>query len=80
MRATKFYNSRVKHEHFLPRDYVMRKLEVSQSQSVGKQSPKWKEPYRIKKKVAPSTYTLETLDGKTIPRSWNISNLRKFYR
>ncbi|KAK9120857.1 hypothetical protein Syun_018474 [Stephania yunnanensis] len=78
-RAARFDNSRVKKKFFQPKEYVMRKAEISQPISVGKFSPKWEGPYKVCKKVASGAYKLETLDGKEIPQSWNISNLRKFY-
>ncbi|GAA0146331.1 hypothetical protein LIER_06315 [Lithospermum erythrorhizon] len=36
-------------------------------------------PYRMKKVVGPSTYELEDLDGKSVPRTWHPSKLCKYY-
>ena len=47
--------------------------------SWGKLSPNWKGPYWVTSVAGTGTYWLKDLDGVVIPRSWNISNLRKYY-
>ncbi|XP_027178134.1 uncharacterized protein LOC113777298 [Coffea eugenioides] len=42
-----YYNTRVRHLQFRPRDLVLRKNSVSRSEPHGKLSPKWEGPYRI---------------------------------
>ncbi|KAK2999057.1 hypothetical protein RJ639_024268 [Escallonia herrerae] len=62
-------------------DLVLRKLEVSDPKAaVGKLSPNWEEPYKISKVLRPGAYSLETLSGEAIPRTWNADNLRKYYQ
>jgi len=43
-----------------------------------KLSPKWTGPFRVVKVLGNEAYRLETLEGGTIPRTWNEANL-KFY-
>ena len=43
-----------------------------------KLSPKWIGPFIVTKAKGNGSYNLETLEGSTIPRSWNAANL-KFY-
>jgi len=43
-----------------------------------KLSPKWTGPFRVTKELGNKAYKLETLEGGTIPRTWNGANL-KFY-
>ncbi|RRT79364.1 hypothetical protein B296_00019079, partial [Ensete ventricosum] len=39
----------------------------------------WKGLYWVINVVQDQTYTLATMKGKLLPRTWHISNLRKFY-
>ncbi|RDX69003.1 hypothetical protein CR513_51942, partial [Mucuna pruriens] len=41
-----------------------------------KLTPKWEGPFRVRKEVGRGAYSLETLKGKEIPRTWNASSLR----
>ncbi|CAD5168056.1 unnamed protein product [Musa acuminata subsp. malaccensis] len=45
----------------------------------GKLTPNWEGPYRVYNVVREETYRLETMGGSPLPRSWNASNLRRFY-
>ena len=49
------------------KDLVLRKAQLIQMDN--KLAPKWTGPYRIKEVVGGGVYTLETLDGKEIPRT-----------
>ncbi|GKV07060.1 hypothetical protein SLEP1_g18868 [Rubroshorea leprosula] len=39
----------------------------------------WEGPYTVVKVPHPSPYIFQDVDGKRIPRVWNINNLKKFY-
>ncbi|GAA0149201.1 hypothetical protein LIER_08439 [Lithospermum erythrorhizon] len=52
---------------------------ASQPREQSKLSHKWEGPYRVKKVVGQSTYELEELDGKAVPRTWHASKLCKYY-
>ncbi|KAK3019219.1 hypothetical protein RJ639_004873 [Escallonia herrerae] len=62
-------------------DLVLRKLGFSDPKAaVGKLSPNWEGPYKISKVLRPGAYSLETLSGEAIPRTWNADNLRRYYQ
>ncbi|KAK3006034.1 hypothetical protein RJ639_016313 [Escallonia herrerae] len=80
-RVARFYNRRVRMRIFRVGDLVLRKLGVSNPKAaVGKLSPNWEGPYKISKVLRPGTYSLETLSGEAIPRTWNADNLRRYYQ
>ncbi|KAK3007251.1 hypothetical protein RJ639_016151 [Escallonia herrerae] len=61
-------------------DLVLRRVEASTPRdAIGKLSPNWEGPYRVTKYGGPGSYHLEHLDGKSIPRTWNATNLRRYY-
>ncbi|RZS14768.1 hypothetical protein BHM03_00046503, partial [Ensete ventricosum] len=37
----------------------------------------WEGPYRVTQVVRDGTYTLSIMEGKTLPRTWHVSNLKK---
>ncbi|RZS16409.1 hypothetical protein BHM03_00048393, partial [Ensete ventricosum] len=45
----------------------------------GKLTSNWEDPYRVVEVTGDETYTLATMEGRVLPRTWHISNLRKFY-
>ncbi|RWW36369.1 hypothetical protein BHE74_00058612 [Ensete ventricosum] len=45
----------------------------------GKLAPNWEGPYRVIDAIRDGTYTLATMEGRVLPRTWHIINLRKFY-
>ncbi|RRT45918.1 hypothetical protein B296_00021518 [Ensete ventricosum] len=61
-------------------DLVLRRVEVSDpGRTRGKLTPRWEESYRITQVVRDGTYTLSIMKGKTLPRTWHVSNLKKLY-
>ncbi|KAK3005272.1 hypothetical protein RJ639_016459 [Escallonia herrerae] len=80
-RVARFYNRRVRMRIFRVGDLALRKLGVSNPKAaVGKLSPNWEGPYKISKVLRPGAYSLETLSGEAIPRTWNADNLRRYYQ
>ncbi|GAA0163642.1 hypothetical protein LIER_19456 [Lithospermum erythrorhizon] len=73
------YNRRVKNRQFCIGDLVLQLCSASQPKEQSKLSPKWEGPYRVKKVIRPSTYELEVLDGKVVPRTWHTSKLCRYY-
>lgn len=56
---------------------MCRKLEVTGSNDErGKLSSNWKDSVKDREDLDNGAYRLETLDGKLIPRTWNMDNLR----
>ena len=39
----------------------------------------WEGPYRVTFIAGARAYYLEDLDKRSLPRSWNVHNLKKFY-
>ncbi|RRT79982.1 hypothetical protein B296_00022160 [Ensete ventricosum] len=61
-------------------DLVVRKAEISDpGHSHRKLVPRWEGLYHVLRVVRDGTYTLMTMEGKTLPRTWHMSNLKKFY-
>ena len=74
------YDVNVKLRPLSPGDLVMRKiLGSAKNPSWGKLGPNWEGPYRITSVVGIGAYYLEDLDEKTVPRPWNVNNLRRYY-
>jgi len=70
------HNSKLKPRQFQVADLVMRKAHPYQLEN--KLSPMWTGPFRVTEALGNGAYRLETLEGGTIPRTWNATNL-KFY-
>ena len=70
------YNSKLRPRQFQVADLVMRKAYLYHLEN--KLSAKWTDPLRITEALGNGAYRLETLEGGTIPRTWNATNL-KFY-
>ncbi|KAL0294165.1 UNVERIFIED_CONTAM: hypothetical protein Sradi_6900600 [Sesamum radiatum] len=73
----KAYNAQVRQKNFQIGDLVWRRSDVHGN--IGKLDAKWEGPYRVIEAIGNATYKLEKPDGKEIPRTWNASNLKKFY-
>ncbi|RRT32249.1 hypothetical protein B296_00053383, partial [Ensete ventricosum] len=43
----------------------------------GKLAPNWEGPYRVVEVIRDGTYTLATMKGRVLPRTWHITNLQK---
>ena len=59
-------------------DLVLHKVMVPEL-GVGKLGPNWEGPYRVMKTLGGGAYELGTLEGKQVPRAWNVVNLRRYY-
>nr|GEX87130.1 reverse transcriptase domain-containing protein [Tanacetum cinerariifolium] len=75
----KYYNSKVRNTSFKPGDLVCRKNNASQAEDTWKLGPKWEGPYEVTEALGKGAYKLGGRDGKKLPRTWNISNLKKCY-
>lgn len=72
------YNAKVRHTQLAPGDLVLRRNEASRVEGQRKFYPAWEGPYRVQEAHRSGSYKLTTLDGMPIPRTWHISNLRRF--
>ncbi|GJV06997.1 reverse transcriptase domain-containing protein [Tanacetum coccineum] len=75
----KYYNSKVRSMSFKPGDLVYRNNEASRAEDTGKLGPKWEGPYEVTEALGKEAYKLRDRDGNQLPRTWNISNLKKCY-
>ncbi|KAJ0565999.1 putative nucleotidyltransferase, Ribonuclease H [Helianthus annuus] len=74
-----YYNTRMKKLNIVPGDLVLRANEASLQENTGKLGPNWEGPYRVTWANGKGTCKLETLEGKEVPRTWNLMHLRKYY-
>jgi len=70
------YNSKLRPRQLQVADLVMRKAHPYLLEN--KLSSNWIGPFRVTEALGNRAYKLETLEGGTIPRTWNRANL-KFY-
>ncbi|XP_065033898.1 uncharacterized protein LOC135666260 [Musa acuminata AAA Group] len=78
--VARVYNRKVQPRPIKLGDLVLRRAEVSDpTRTRGKLAPKWEGPYRVAGVVQPGTYRLTAMDGSSLPRTWNIQNLKKFF-
>nr|GEW67705.1 reverse transcriptase domain-containing protein [Tanacetum cinerariifolium] len=75
----KYYNSKVQNTSFKPGDLVYRNNDASRAKDTGKLGPKWEGPYEVTEALGKGAYKLRDRDGKQLPRTWIISNLKKCY-
>ncbi|GJZ37176.1 reverse transcriptase domain-containing protein [Tanacetum coccineum] len=75
----KYYNARVRNTSFKPGDLVYRNNDASRTEDTEKLGPKWEGPYEVTEALGKGAYRLRDRDGKQLPRTWNVSNLKKCY-
>ncbi|KAK1424744.1 hypothetical protein QVD17_20082 [Tagetes erecta] len=73
------YNKNVSLLSFKEEDYVLRDNSASRIETQGKLGPNWEGPYQIHQVKGKGAYTLKQLDGKILPRTWNVAKLRRCY-
>ena len=65
---------------FVPRDLVLRRVVNNmKNPSWGKLSPNQERPYWVTSVAGVGAYRLEDLSEISVPRPWNVNNLRKYY-
>nr|GEY35039.1 reverse transcriptase domain-containing protein [Tanacetum cinerariifolium] len=74
-----YYNARVRSTSFCPGDFVYQSNEASHAKDGGKLGPKWEGPYEVTGALGKEAYRLRDRNGHTLPRTWNICNLKKCY-
>ncbi|GJY13607.1 hypothetical protein Tco_0382916 [Tanacetum coccineum] len=74
-----YYNARVRNTSFRPGDLVYRNNEASRAEDGGKIGPEWEGPYEVTEALGKGAYKLRGRDGNTLPRTWNVHNLKKCY-
>nr|GFB30812.1 reverse transcriptase domain-containing protein [Tanacetum cinerariifolium] len=75
----KYYNSRVRGVAFKPGDFVYRSNDASHAVAGGKLGPKWEGPYEVTDALGNRAYKLRSTNGTMLPRTWNVTNLKRCY-
>nr|GEW91254.1 retrovirus-related Pol polyprotein from transposon opus [Tanacetum cinerariifolium] len=75
----KYYNARVRGVAFKPRDFVYRSNDASHAVAGGKLGPKWEGPYEVTEALGNGAYKLRSTEGTVLPRTWNVTNLKRCY-
>lgn len=73
----KWRDRKVKLKHIEPGHFVLRR--VANPETQGKLNSKWEGPFLVKSSSRTGAFRLEDLDGTEVPRSWNASDLRRYY-
>jgi hypothetical protein len=74
------YNKNIRPRSFQVGDLVLQKL-VANTKNLndGKLGSNWERPYKVTSLAGVEAYRLENMDGKPVPRPWNICNLKKYF-
>ncbi|GJT86394.1 reverse transcriptase domain-containing protein [Tanacetum coccineum] len=75
----KYYNVKVQNTSFKPGDLVYRNNKASRAEDTGKLGPKWEGLYEVTEALGNGSYMLKDCNGKELPRTWNVCNLKKCY-
>jgi hypothetical protein len=82
------YQQQIKREHdknvrakgIRTGDLVLRKVMTNtRKASDGKLGPNWEGPYKVVSLAGLGAYRLQDMDGKTVPRPWNICNSEEIF-
>ena len=77
-KMAEYYNKRVKLRQLDIGDLILRKVTTAiKDPTQGKLGPTWEGPYRVVHYSRRGNYHLETVDGRRLPRPWNIEHLKK---
>jgi len=79
-KMTEYYNKRVKLRRLNIRDLVLCRITPATKDSAqGKLRPTWEGPYKIIHYSKQGSYHLESMDGKRLPRPWDIEHLKRYH-
>ena len=80
-KTTKYYDRRVRPRSFKHGDVGLKKLlPARKDPKHGKLGLNWEGTYVVSQIVRHGNYELQTEEGKTLPHSWNVEHLRRFYQ
>jgi hypothetical protein len=81
LRVARAYNKRVKEKLFQIGNLVWKTILPirSKSNTFGKWSPNWEGPYRIKEVIPGNSYTVQSVQGTSLPRALNEKYMKKYY-
>nr|GEU95136.1 reverse transcriptase domain-containing protein [Tanacetum cinerariifolium] len=71
---------RVRGVAFKPGDFVYRSNDASHAVAVagGKLGRKWEGPYEVTEALGNRAYKLRSTNGTILPRTWNVTNLKRY--
>nr|GEU55944.1 reverse transcriptase domain-containing protein [Tanacetum cinerariifolium] len=75
----KFCNFKVCNTSFKPIYLVYRSNDANYAEDEGKLGPKWEGPYEVMEALGKGAYKLRDRNGKLLPQTWNVCNLKKCY-
>uniref|UniRef100_A0A2N9H9C9 Integrase catalytic domain-containing protein n=1 Tax=Fagus sylvatica TaxID=28930 RepID=A0A2N9H9C9_FAGSY len=76
----KGYDKNIRPRSFQINDLVLRKVVANtRNPNDGKLGPNWEGPYKVTSFAGVGAYRLEDMDGRPVPRPWNICNLKKYF-
>ncbi|GKG11409.1 hypothetical protein Tco_0342809, partial [Tanacetum coccineum] len=75
----KYYNSKVRNISFKPGDLVYWNNDASHVKDSGKLNLKREGPYEVTEALGNRAYKLRDRNGKLLPQTWNLRNLKKCY-
>nr|GEY55208.1 hypothetical protein [Tanacetum cinerariifolium] len=64
---------------FKPGDFVYRSNDASHAVAGGKLGPKWEGPFEVTEALGNRAYKLRSTDGTVLPRTWNVTNIKRCY-
>jgi hypothetical protein len=74
------YDKNIRPRSFQVGDLVLRKVVANtKNPNDGKLGPNWEGPYKVMSFAGVGAYRLIDMDGKSVPRPWNICNLKKYF-
>lgn len=79
-KVAQYYNSPIRNKEFKAGDPILCQAEVSQPIKCEKLSLKWEGPYQVDEVIRLKAYYLKQLEGTSLPRPWNLKNLRIYYQ
>nr|GEV88622.1 reverse transcriptase domain-containing protein [Tanacetum cinerariifolium] len=74
-----YYDAKVRGVSFRPGDFVYPANDASHVEDARKLRPKWEGPYEVTEALGNDAYKLRDMDGRELPRTWNICNLKRCY-
>ena len=78
--VARYYNSNVRNRSFEVGTLVLRRVQQNTAEKgAGKLGISWEGPYKITHIVCNGVYRLINMEGKTVRRAWNSTNLKRFY-
>ncbi|GJX35506.1 reverse transcriptase domain-containing protein [Tanacetum coccineum] len=79
VKMERYYNAKVSSTIFRRGDFVYRNNEASHAMESRKLGPKWEGPYEVVEALGRGAYMLRNSSGDTLPRTWNVKDLKRCY-